>query len=89
MAPCTVWNVHNPSHMSEKSASITEAHRIWEAANLKVRACERLLAAALFEYEKGVAPLPTEMLAEVQAMRLDCQAKFRALMAAMRHETDT
>lgn len=71
-----------------KHAELTAAHAIWDEANRKVRACERLLAAALSDYEKNKAPLPTELMAEVQAMRLDCQAKFKALMAAMRHEPD-
>lgn len=80
--------MQHPYQMSEKSAAIAAAHVSWDEANRKVRACERLLATALSHYETGEAPLPTDLLKEVQAMRLDCQAKFKLLMDAMRHDPD-
>jgi hypothetical protein len=66
---------------------LKEAHAIWDAANQDVCACERKLAQALSEYEAGRAPLPSELLAQVQALRADCNAKFKALLAAMRNES--
>lgn len=67
-------------------AFLKAAHETWDEANRNVRACERRLADALFLYESGLGPLPSELMAEVQAMRVDCNAKFQALMAAMRRE---
>lgn len=69
-------------------SALSEAHKAWDEANRKVRASERLLAEALSQYEKGLMPLPSKLLAEVQAMRLDCAAKFKVLMAAMRSEPE-
>ena len=71
--------------MDNKAHSLlTAAHKTWDEANRKVRDSERLLAEALSMYESGQGPLPSELMAEVQAMRVDCNAKFQALMAAMR-----
>lgn len=67
---------------------VTAAHTAWDEANRNVRARERLLAIALSQYAKGEAPLPSVLMAEVQAMRVDCQAKFKSLMASMRKDPD-
>jgi hypothetical protein len=64
-------------------STVQELHRIWDEANQKVRQHERLLAAALKLYEEGRAALPQEMIDEVQAMRADCNVKFKALLGAV------
>jgi len=66
---------------------LVHAHATWDAANRHVRECERKLAAALSDYEAGKAPLPIELLHEVEALRADCGVKFKALLAAMHTET--
>ena len=65
------------------NSTVEELHAQWDAANLRVRQHERLLAGALKLYEEGKLPLPQDMIDEVQAMRSDCNAKFKALMAAV------
>jgi hypothetical protein len=65
------------------TATVQELHARWDEANKRVREQERLLAAALKLYEEGKAGLPQEIIDEVQAMRADCNAKFKALMAAV------
>jgi hypothetical protein len=66
---------------------LKDAHAAWNDANQQVRACERMLAAALSEYEAGKGPLPADLLAQVEALRRDCNAKFKALMTAMKNES--
>jgi hypothetical protein len=67
----------------ESKPNVQELHAIWDAANQRVRAHERLLASALKLFQEGKVPLPQEIIAEVQAMRSDCNAKFKALLAAI------
>jgi hypothetical protein len=64
-------------------STVEELHAVWDEANQRVRQHERLLAAALKLYGSGDARLPQEMIDEVQALRADCNAKFKALMAAV------
>jgi hypothetical protein len=68
---------------STSSSTVQERHAEWDEANQRVREHERLLAAALKLYGEGKAPLPKEMIDEIQAMRADCQAKFKAMLAAV------
>ena len=70
--------------MTDASKSnLQELHASWDAANQRVRSHERLLAAALALFEAGKGEVPVQMIEEVQAMRTDCNAKFKALMAAV------
>jgi hypothetical protein len=64
-------------------STVQERHAEWDEANKRVREHERLLAAALKLYGEGKAPLPKEMIDEIQAMRADCNAKFKAMLAAV------
>lgn len=64
-------------------STVQERHAEWDKANKRVREQERLLAAALKLYAEGKAPLPQAMITEIQAMRADCNAKFRAMLAAV------
>jgi phospholipase/lecithinase/hemolysin len=63
--------------------TVQALHAQWDAANQRVREHERLLAAALKLYEQGQTPLPQDLIDEVQAMRSDCNAKFKALLSAL------
>jgi hypothetical protein len=70
--------------MTDTSKStVQELHAQWDEANQRVREHERLLAAALKLYGEGKAALPQQMIDEIQAMRSDCNAKFKALLAAV------
>lgn len=66
--------------------TLQELHAIWDEANQRVRDHERLLAATLKLFEEGKTDLPQQMIEEVQAMRADCNAKFKTLMAAVSHQ---
>jgi hypothetical protein len=70
--------------MTDPSRStIEEAHAAWDKMNRKVREHERLLAEALQMFSEGRGPLPQDMLDEVQVMRGECNARFKALMSAL------
>ena len=78
---------HNRGMDTKAHSALTAAHTAWELANRQVREKERVLAAALSAYESQQGPLPSELMAEVHAMRIDCNAKFQVLMAAMRGDS--
>jgi hypothetical protein len=65
------------------SPTVEQLHAQWDEANKRVREHERQLAVALKLYEEGKAGLPQDLIDEVQAMRTDCNAKFKALLAAV------
>jgi hypothetical protein len=67
----------------EPHKAMKEAHAAWDAANQKLRESERLLATALKQYEEGQGPVPLDIIEKVNAMRMDCGAKFKAMMAAL------
>ena len=65
---------------------IDEAHAAWDEMNQQVRVHERLLADALDLYRRGLGPLPMGMIEEVRVMRVECNAKFQTLLAALGHQ---
>lgn len=69
--------------MTCNSDSVRDAHAAWNAANDRLRAFERLLATALELYASGQGDLPQDLIDECQAMRKDCQKKFKAMLAVM------
>jgi hypothetical protein len=68
------------------NSHLRDAHSVWEKANQAVRASERELAQALSDYQAGNGPLPADLLEHVQALRTDCNAKFKVLMTALSYE---
>lgn len=66
------------------NADVPRLHQEWEEIHSILRAKERLLSEAVERYARGLGPRPDDLMNEVQRMRMDCAARFRSLMDALR-----
>lgn len=74
---------------TELDIRVRETYAAWNNANELLRQYERLVASSLALYASGQGDLPQAMIDECSALRADCNAKFQAMLAAMRERHDT
>lgn len=63
---------------------LAHLHTRWEDVHTRLRVQEQVLSDAIALYVKGKAERPEAMMEEVERMRAECSARFRALMEALK-----
>ena len=59
-------------------------HARWQELHARLRVHEQLLSDALALYARGEGPRPDAMIDEIEGMRIECAARFKRLMAAVK-----
>lgn len=66
------------------TGDLAHLHSAWEDVHTRLRTQEQVLSEAIALYVKGKAARPEAMMEEVEQMRVECSARFRALMDALK-----
>lgn len=69
--------------MTDKPERVHQAFAAWQARREELQAKSQVLEAALRSYTEGTGPMPSELMDEVHALRRDCDALFKDVLAAV------